>query len=101
MYSNGWVCVGFLQIDDRGEWLELYDNVAKSILGQISGVSYDYSQRLAHMPDFVFCEWHLRSFAGNNIWNWRQRYDHRPRSPIVAKIGGRIDGHNAFASARD
>ena len=57
-------------------------------------------ERLADMADFVLGERHLRALIEDRVLDGRRRHEQRTRRPIVAEVGGGVDGDDAVAGKR-
>ena len=85
----------FFEIDDRIDRIDLDDDIANRILGDVAAVCDDHRDRLADVTHLVFRERQLRASVKDEIRNRRRRNQNRPRLEVVAQVGGRVDGVHA------
>ncbi len=89
----------FFQIDHGRQRLDINLDITQRILGQIAAVRQHDGKRLADMADFVLGERHLGALVEDGVFDRRRRHQQRARRPIVAEIGGGVDGDDALARA--
>ena len=89
-----------LEIDDGPERLDLDGDVGDGVLSQITAIGHHHRDRLADVPHLVFGERHLRAGVEDHARHRRRRHQQRPRLPVVAQVGGGVDGDDARTGAR-
>ena len=62
----------FFEIDNRIDRIDLDDDVANRILGDVAAVCHDHGERLADVTNLVFGERQLRASVKDEIWNRRR-----------------------------
>ncbi len=90
----------FFQIDHGRQRLEIDLDIAQCILGEVAAVGQYHGERLAYVADLVLGERHLGALVEDGVLDRRRRHEQRTRRPIVAEIGGGVDGDDALARAR-
>ena len=99
----------FLEIDNRINRIDLDDDVAKGIFGDIAAVGDNHGERFTDMAHFVLGKRQLRAAVEDEIRDGRWGNEHRSWFEVIAEIlrgehgahtrpGGRrggIDSHDA------
>ncbi len=62
----------FFQIDDRIDRIDLDDDIANRILGDVAAVGHDHRDRLADVTHLVLRERQLRAAVKDEIGNRRR-----------------------------
>ena len=84
-----------LEVDDRVERLDVDDDVANRVFGDVAALGDDHRDRFADVADLLARERQLRPRVKHRAGNRRRRDQERRRRAVVAEIGGRVDGDHA------
>ncbi len=65
------------------------------VLGDVAALGDDDGDRLADVAHLVLGQRHLRARVEDQVLDGRRRDQQRAGLPVVAQVGGSVDGHHA------
>ena len=88
------------QVDDGRQWIELDGDIGERILGEVAALRQDHRQWFADVAHFILGERNLRALVEGDALDRRRRHEQRAGRPILAEVGGGVDGDDAVARSR-
>ncbi len=91
---------GGLEVDDRIQRIDVHDDVADRVFGDVPAGGDDHRDRFADVADLLPRERQVRARMKDQVVDRRRRDEERRRLRVLAEVVRRVDREHAGAAAR-